>query len=86
MDPKIVKMAKDVPARLRNVMESMFEQSQPALRSGVSTLRDSLKKLDSYLSAVEREHLGTNGAGQSQATKKTAAAKPAAMTPWRRDR
>lgn len=65
MDPKIVRMAKEVPARFKSVMEAMFEQSQPALRSGVSTLRESLKKLDSYLSEVEREHLGsTPGRGR----------------------
>ena len=58
MDPKIVKMAKDIPSKLKDVMNSMFEASEPALRSGVSTLRQSLSRLESYLADVEKEHLG----------------------------
>ena len=59
MEPKLVRMAKEIPGRLKDVMNSMFEASEPALRTGVSTLRRSLSKLDSYLQQVEREHLGS---------------------------
>lgn len=67
MDPKTVKAAKEIPGRLKDVMNSMFEQSQPALRSAVTVLRDSLKKLDGYLSEVEREHLGRSGTSAAKA-------------------
>ena len=64
MDPKIVKMAKEIPARLKDVMNSMFDASEPAFRSGVSTLRQSLARLDHYLAEVEADHLGsTSGRG-----------------------
>ena len=66
MDPKIVKMAKEIPSKLKEVMNSMFEASEPALRSGVSGLRQSLSKLDSYLADVEKEHLGSGGKHDSE--------------------
>ena len=59
MDPKLVKLAKEVPSRLKQIMNDMFEASEPALRTGVSTLRQSLSKLDTYLQQVEKEHLGS---------------------------
>ena len=60
MNPKIVKLAKELPDRLKDVMNSMFEQSQPALRSGVLALRDSVRRLDAYLGEIEGEYATAN--------------------------
>ena len=62
MDVKIVKTAKELPAQLKSVWDSMFEQSEHALRVSVTALRSSLGKLENYLKEVEKEHLGASAA------------------------
>ena len=66
MDLKIVNVVKQMPSQLKNVWNSMFEQSEHALRVSVTALRGSLGKLEDYLQQVEREHYG---AGSTQMSK-----------------
>ena len=79
MDPKIVKEAKQVPERLKDIVTSMFNDSKPALRSGVAGLRQGLGRIEHYLQEVEAEHLGSKVPAQARtkakATKKAAAKK-----------
>ena len=78
MDPKIIKAAKEVPAQLKSIVDSMFEESKPALRTGVSGLRGALSKIETYLQEVEQEHLGTAVATRptrAKATKRSATKK-----------
>ena len=87
MDPKIIKTAKEVPARLKDIVDSMFEESKPTLRTGVSGLRQALGRIESYLEQVEQEHLGSTPTrakkrtGKEKATaKKKSARKKAKKT------
>src|SRR5260221_3988057 len=73
MDLKIVNVVKQMPSQLKSVWDSMFEQSEHALRVSVTALRGSLGKLEDYLTEVEREHLAstttaTSGAKAARAT------------------
>ena len=59
MDPRIAKVAKDIPAMLRRVSNDMFDEATPALRTGVNAVRDALRKVERYLGEVESVHLGS---------------------------
>ena len=75
MDPKTIKAAKEIPDRLKQIVDSMFQESKPALRTGVSGLRGALSKIETYLEQVEKEHLGRTAARAGKKTAKRKGAK-----------
>ena len=75
MDPKTIKAAKEIPDRLKEIVDSMFQESKPALRTGVSGLRGALSKIETYLEQVEKEHLGSAAAKAGKKTGKRKGAK-----------
>src|SRR5204863_8705656 len=58
MPARMVKVVKGMPAQLKQIWDSMIEQSEHAVRASVSALRGSVDKLDEYLKELEREHVG----------------------------
>lgn len=73
MDPRIARVAKEIPALLKRVSNDMFDEATPALRTGVAAARDALRKLEGFLGEVERVHLGAAAAAAAPA----AAGRPA---------
>jgi len=66
MDPKIIKAAKEIPMRLKEIVTGMFEESAPTLRAGVAGLRSSLAKVENYLNDVEKEHLASSASAKAE--------------------